>query len=75
MKKEELLKATNKIKRERPYYFVCVNGSILFESELISECKAYLKEAIKENEDKILEDENFYDYYIGMYSITLDMFL
>lgn len=66
------MKTITSIRNEKPVYFVCINGVNEFEGYSITECKDYLikfLKAIKENGIKI---ENTYDYYIGMYTITID---
>ena len=66
------MKSITCIRNEKPVYFVCINGANEYESYSFNECKGYLVKylkAIKENGIKI---ENTSDYYIGMYSITID---
>lgn len=66
------MKTITSIRNERPQYFVCINGVNEFEGYTLGECKEYLinfLKAIKENGIKI---ENTYDYYIGMYTITIE---
>lgn len=64
------MKTLTNIKKEKPTYFVCVNGSNEFESYSITECKKFLCDLLKSIKDD--EIENTCDYYIGMYSITID---
>lgn len=65
------MKTLTQIKREKPYYFVSINGVNEFESESIIECKNYLTNYAKEHKKEIEENGNEYDYYIGMYSICI----
>lgn len=71
MKKTNILEATKNIKKEKPYYFVSINGNIMYESESFTECKKFLRDEIRHNIDSIIENDNLYEYYIGMYSIAL----
>ncbi len=66
------MKALTSIRNEKPTYYVCIDGENVFEGNSVTECKNYLikyLKAIKENGIKI---ENTYDYYIGMYAISIE---
>ena len=66
------MKSLKEIKGEIPQYYVCINGINEYESCLLGDCKDYLirhLKALKENGIKI---ENTYEYYIGMYSISIE---
>lgn len=65
------LKSITEIRNEKPYYFVCIHGSNLFESESFTECKDFLANYLKEHKKEILKEKEFYEYYIGMYSIAI----
>lgn len=65
------MKKITEIRKEKPYYFVSINGENLFESERMTECKEFLIKYIKEHKQEIIEEENQYDYFIGMYNIDI----
>ncbi len=65
------MKTLTQIKKEKPYYFVSINGQNELESESITECKNYLLKYMKEHKKEIEENGNEWDYYIGMYSICI----
>lgn len=65
------MKKLTDIRNEKPYYFVCVCGDCLFESESITECKNFLCKYVKEHKKEIEENNNEYDYFIGMYNIDI----
>lgn len=65
------MKKLTEIKNERAYYYVNTKDGILFESESITECKKYLCEHIKEHKKEIEEENELYEYFIGMYSINI----
>lgn len=66
------MKTITEIRNEKPLYYVCVNGSNEFESYSIKECKNWLADFLKECKHCCLEIEDSYNYYIGMYSITIE---
>lgn len=66
------MKTITSIRNERPQYFVCINGVNEFEGYTIGECKEYLIKFLKSIKENGIKIENTYDYYIGMYSITID---
>ena len=65
------MKKLTEIRNEKAVYFVCIDGSVPFESDSLSECKQYLINYIKENK-KEMQENGEYNYYIGMYSISID---
>lgn len=66
------MKKPQEIRSEKALYFVSINGANEFESESLVECKRYLASYVKMFGKLIEADGNSYDYYIGMYSITID---
>lgn len=66
------MKKITEIRKEIPQYFVCINGSNEFESTSINDCKDFLIKHLKELKENGIKIENTYDYYIGMYSISID---
>lgn len=66
------MKKLTEIRQERPYYFVSIGGNILFEDDSFTNCKNYLINYIKEHKEEMLEKDELYNYYIGMYSISID---
>lgn len=64
------MKKLTDIKNEKATYFVCIDGSIPFESESLKECKNYMCDFIKNHKSEI-EENGHYNYYIGMYSISI----
>lgn len=69
--KEYINEKVEKIVKEKPYYFVCVKGSCVFESFSITECK---KQLIKEMKKGLKEEKETFcasEYFIGMYNIDL----
>lgn len=65
------MKKITEIKKEKPYYFVSINDEVPFESESITDCKNFLAKYVKEHKKEIEENDNAYDFFVGMYSITL----
>lgn len=65
------MKKITQIKNERAYYFVSIKGVNLFESESLNECKKFLCDYIKGHKKEIEEENELYNYYIGMYSICI----
>lgn len=61
------MKKLTELRKEKPYYFVSVDGKILFESEKVGECKDFLCDYIKNNKGTI----DVYETYIGMYNIDI----
>ena len=66
------MKTITEIKNEKALYFVCINGSNEFESYSLSECKRYLTDFLKVFKENGIKIEDTYNYYIGMYSITIE---
>ena len=65
------MKKLTDVRNEKPYYFVSVNGEILIESESITECKKALCKYVREHKKEIEENDDAYNYFIGMYSIDI----
>lgn len=63
------MKTLTEIKKERPCYFVSINGCNEYECDTISECKQLVAEFVKEHKEECKNGE--YDIYIGMYNITV----
>lgn len=66
------MKTLTSIKSEKPIYYVCIDGKDVFEGYSITECKNYLIKYLKSIKENGIKIENTYDYYIGMYSITIE---
>ena len=66
------MKSITDIRNERPLYFVCVDGSNKFESYSLTECKNWLADYLKVLKHNGIKIEDTYNYYIGMYSITIE---
>ena len=66
------MKKISEIRNEKAVYFVCVNGQMDFESNSIVECKNYLCDLLKTYKHEHIEIGFPYEYYIGMYSITIE---
>ena len=66
------MKSITSIKNEKGVYFVCINGVNEFESYSLLKCKDWLINFLKVIKDNGIKIENTYDYYIGMYTITID---
>ena len=65
------MKKLTEIRNEKATYFVCINGDIPFESDTLTECKQYLINYIKENKKDMIQENELYNYYIGMYNIDI----
>ena len=60
-----------KLEKEEAYYFVNIKGISEFESYDFESCKEYLKKYLEDHMQEINEEKNYYDYYIGMFSICM----
>ena len=65
------MKPVKEIRREYPYYFVSIKGENLFESADIEACKEFLIGYIKHHKQQMIEEDQLYNYFIGMYSIDI----
>lgn len=66
------MKKLNEIKSEKPIYFVCINGVNEFESSSLASCKKILCDTLKMLRKNGIKIMDTYNYYIGMYSITIE---
>lgn len=67
-----IMKKLTEIRKDIPQYFVCINGINEFESTSIHDCKDFLIKHLKALKENGIKIENTYDYYIGMYTITIE---
>lgn len=65
------MKSAREIKKDYPYYFVCIKGQNLFESADVEACKDFLIGYIKNHKQQMIQEGQLYDYFIGMYSIDI----
>lgn len=70
MKRLTKLKTATQIKKERAYYYVECNSTVVFESESLAECKNYMAQYIKDHKEEVMEEP--YNYNICMYNIIVD---
>lgn len=66
------MKKLTEIRKEKAIYFVCVNGENKFESESLKRCKDWLCTFLNYYKQHNIEIKDKYNYFIGMYSITID---
>lgn len=66
------MKKLTEIKNEKAVYFVSVEGENVFESESLTICKQILCDILKICKNNGIKIMNTYNYYIGMYSITIE---
>ena len=66
------MKKLTELKNEKAQYYVCVNGVNEFESTSLLKCKNWLCTFLKHFKDNGIKIENTCDYYIGMYSISIE---
>ena len=66
------MKSITNIIREKPVYFVCINGINEYESNNLTDCKKFLANFLKDMKINGIKIENTYDYFIGMYNIDID---
>lgn len=66
------MKKLTEIRKEKAIYFVSINGENKFESESLKKCKEWLCTFLDYYKRHKIEIKNTYDYFIGMYSITID---
>lgn len=66
------MKKITEIKNEKAVFFACVNGLNEFESYSLAECKKFLCDYLKSLKENGIKIENTEDFYIGMYSITIE---
>ena len=66
------MKTITEIKKEKPQYFVCINGTNEFESTSLNDCKEFLCKVLKSYKENGIKIMNEYDFYIGMYSIIIE---
>ena len=72
IEKKEFNKIIEESINVKPCYFVCVSGDVVFESESLAECKRQLKIILKNHYEGITSGVlNEYDYFVGMYNISL----